>query len=113
MESINQYISTIKKNTFKLTYSNEDTKRIKEYIILLKSSYQKPLTIDDLYLVRITKGEYLPKNMMYYPLNHRNCIRFIDNPFKYIIGWIEYKIGEYRDMNLGGELEKGAYKKIN
>ena len=109
MEFINQYIETIKKNTYKLTYSREDIKRIKEYIIFLKNSYHNPLIIDDLYLVRITKEEYLPKNMMYFPLDHRNCLRFIDNPFKYIIGWSEHKIGEYKNMNLGGKIEEGAF----
>lgn len=37
MEFINQYITTIKKNTYKLTYSNEDIERLKEYIIFLKT----------------------------------------------------------------------------
>ena len=111
MELINQYISTIKRNIYKLTYSSEDIKKLKEYIILKKNSYRNPLTIDDLYLVRITKGKYLPKNMIYFPLDHRNCLRYIDNPFKYIIGWTEHKIGEYVNMDLGGKLEKGAFEK--
>lgn len=109
MEFINQYITTIKKNTYKLTYSSEDIERLKEYIIFLKNSYHNPLTIDDLYLIRITKEKYLPKNMTYFPLDYRNCLRYIDNPFKYIIGWTEHKIGDYENMDLGGPVEEGAF----
>lgn len=38
MAFIDQYISTVKKNTYKITFSKEDIKIIKKYIIHEKMS---------------------------------------------------------------------------
>lgn len=51
---INQYLSEVKENTYRITFSEDDIKKIKKYIIHEKNIYSKPLTIDDLYLIRIT-----------------------------------------------------------
>lgn len=60
MKFVNQYISIVKKNVYKITFSEEDIKIIEKYIIHEKTSHSRPLTINDLYLIRITTKKIFP-----------------------------------------------------
>lgn len=111
MININSYITKINDNIYQLIYNEDDVEKINKYIVLQKYLYCKNLSLDDLYLVRITKREYIPKKMVYFPLDHRNCYQYIDNPFKYIIGWIGFKIAEYAKIDLGVNIDKLEFNK--
>ena len=98
---INQYLSEVKENTYRITFSEDDIKKIKKYIIHEKNIYSKPLTIDDLYLIRITKEENIPRNMTYFPIDHRNCYHLIGNPFYFILGLKEFNMKRYENIDFG------------
>lgn len=111
MAFIDQYISTVKKNTYKITFSKEDIKIIKKYIIHEKNVNPKPLTMDDLYLIRITKEKNIPRNMTYFPIDHRNCYHLIRNPFYFILGLKEFNMKGYENIDFGGEVEQNSIEK--
>ena len=98
---INQYLSEVKENTYRITFSEDDIKKIKKYIIHEKNIYSKPLTIDDLYLIRITTEENIPRNMTYFPIDYRNCYHYIRNPFCFILGLKEFNMKGYENIDFG------------
>ena len=104
---INQYLSEVKENTYRITFSEDDIKKIKKYIIHEKNIYSKPLTIDDLYLIRITTEENIPRNMTYFPIDYRNGYHYIRNPFCFILGFKEFNMKGYENIDFGGEVERG------
>ena len=111
MKFVNQYISTVKKNVYKITFSEEDIKIIEKYIIHEKTSHSRPLTINDLYLIRITTKENFPRNMTYFPIDDRNYYHYIRNPFNFILGYKEYNIGKYKNIDYGGKVEQNSMHK--
>ena len=106
---IDKYI--IKENgIYRIECNQREYKEIKEKVLLLKNRFNRNFTIDDFVLVRIVKENFIPKNMEYYPLNSNNAYHLIQNPYSSIIGWIGYKIEEYKDIDIGVNLTKKDIK---
>lgn len=108
---INQYLSEVKESIYRITFSEDDIKKIKKYIIHEKNIYSKPLTIDDLYLIRITTEENIPRNMTYFPIDYRNGYHYIRNPFCFILGFKEFNMKGYENIDFGGEVEQNSLDK--
>lgn len=110
-EFAKKYIQHIKDNLYEINFNEKDMKDIKCEIIHQKNQFTEELTLDGLLLVRTVKYEYFPSNMIYYPLDYRNCYNYVDNPFKFIIGWAGIKAKGYQDINLGCEIDGDQFRK--
>lgn len=103
-ELSSKYIEHIDKNIYLLNHYEKDKEQILEKIVTEK--YKSALTTlsfkeEDLVLVRTVGQENFPINLEYYPLDERNCYRYIDNPFKFLLLELKQEKDVYADITIG------------
>lgn len=102
---VSKYIEKMTENIYILNAYQEDKEEISKMIILEKNRRLKAgfeFKEEDLAMVRIVGENNLPINLEYFPLDERNCYKYIANPFKYILGYLEHGMGEdYQNADVG------------
>ena len=49
--------------------------------------------------------------MTYFPIDYRNCYHYIRNPFCFILGFKEFNMKGYENIDFGGEVEQNSLDK--
>lgn len=107
-------IKNISENIYRLDNYERDKGQILDTIVSEK--HKKALTDftfkeEDLALVRIVDEKNFPINLEYFPLDERNCYQYIENPFKFILGWLSKEMGEpYKNANVGCDKKQIRFK---